>query len=234
MASMAHRISARLAWGCALLLGIGTGVSGCASSQDTGVSDPAGHVRFAVPGDWRPIGASALAAELKSTIGGSSNAWTVAYEAGPRQKATDFLSFGITQPFVFADYVPLSAAASGSMSDDDLRDILFPVTLTARQKAASQGYPLTGFKQLRDQVLTLGRGVHGVRETFDYHYGPDADTWDEDVVTDAARTVVFLLLVHCTAACYGKHQAEITRLMSSVTASALARPTGPFSTLIGR
>jgi hypothetical protein len=36
--------------------------------------------------------------------------------------------------------------------------------------AYNQGYPLTGFKQLRDQVLTLGHGVHGVRETFDYTY----------------------------------------------------------------
>ena len=73
MASMAHRISARLAWGCALLLAIS--VSGCAASPDTGVSDPAGHVHFTVPGGWRPIGASALAAELKSTIGGLGNAW---------------------------------------------------------------------------------------------------------------------------------------------------------------
>lgn len=47
------------------------------------------------------------------------------------------------------------------MSDDELRDILFPVTLTARQNAYNQGYPLTGFKQLRDQVLTMGHGVHG-------------------------------------------------------------------------
>lgn len=232
MASMTHRISARLAWGCALLLGIG--LSGCAAAQDTGVSDPAGHVHFTVPGGWRPIGAAALAAELKSTIGGPGNAWTVAFEAGPRQKATDLLSFGIGQPFVFADYAQLSATASSNMSDDELRDILFPVTASARQKAAAQGYPLNGFKQLRDEVLTLDRGVHGVRETFDYDYGPDADTWDEDVVTDAARTVVFLLLVHCTVACYGKYQAQITRLMSSVTASGLGRPTGPFSTLIGR
>ena len=79
MASMTHRISARFAWGCALVLAIG--LSGCASSQDTGVSDPAGHVHFTVPGGWRPIGTSALAAELKSTTGGPGSAWTVAYEA---------------------------------------------------------------------------------------------------------------------------------------------------------
>jgi hypothetical protein len=231
VASRTHRIPARLAWGCALLLGLG--LTGCASSQDTSVSDPAGHVRFTVPGGWRPIGAAALTAELKSTIG-NSGAWTAAYEAGPRQKATDFLSFGIAQPFVFADYVELSATASREMSDDGLRDILFPVTSAARQKAATQGYPLTDFRRLRDQVLTLSGGVHGVRETFDYRYGPDDATWDLDVMTDAAHTVVFLLIVHCNEACYSKYQAEITHVMSSVTATRLVQPTGPFSTLIGR
>jgi len=120
------------------------------------------------------------------------------------------------------------------MSDDELRDILFPVTLTARQNAYNQGYPLTGFKQLRDQLLTLGHGVHGVRETFDYTYHQQADTWDMDAFTNAAHTVVFLLLFLCTTACYGRYQADITHLLSSVTTSGPAWPTGPFSTLIGR
>jgi len=96
VASRTRRIPACLAWGCALLLG--AGLSGCAASQDTSVSDPARHVSFTVPGGWRPIGAAALTAELKSTIG-NSGAWTVAYEAGPRPKVTDFLSFGVAQPF---------------------------------------------------------------------------------------------------------------------------------------
>jgi len=37
------------------------------------------------------------------------------------------------------------------MSDGGLRDILFPVTAAARQKAAAQRYPLTDFRQLRDR-----------------------------------------------------------------------------------
>lgn len=232
MASRTHRIPACLAWGCALLLG--AGLSGCATAGDTGVSDPSGQVHFTIPSGWQPIGASALAAELKSSIGDPSGSWTVAYEAGSRQRAADFLGFDGAQPFVFADFARLTATASRQMSDDELRDILFPVTLTARQNAYNQGYPLTGFKQLRDQVLTMGSGVHGVRETFDYTYHQQADTWDMDALTDAAHTVVFLLLVHCTTACYGRYQADITHLLSSVTTSGLARPTGPFSTLIGR
>jgi hypothetical protein len=233
---MTHRISARLAWGCALLLGIG--LSGCATSHDTGVSDPAGHVHFTIPGGWRPVGAAALAAELKSATGGSGGAWMAAYEASARPKAADFLSFGTTRPFVFAEYGTLNATTSRQLSDQTLRDFFLPVTTAGRRDAVSKGFPLTGFRQLRDQVLTLDRGVHGVRETFDYTDNRtgnhQADTWDVDALTDAGHTVVFLLVVHCTTACYGKYQAEITRVMSSVTASRLVQPTGPFSTLIGR
>jgi hypothetical protein len=42
------------------------------------VSDPAGHVHFTIPGGWRPVGAPALAAELKSATGGSGGAWMAA------------------------------------------------------------------------------------------------------------------------------------------------------------
>jgi hypothetical protein len=232
VASMTHRIGARLAGGCALVLAIG--LSGCAASQDVGVSDPAGRVHFTVPGGWRQIGAAALAAELKTATPGSGTGWMVAYDAVPHSKAADFLSFGIAQPFVFAEYGALNATTSRELSDQTLRDFFFPVTSAARQNAANEGFPLTGFRQLRDQVLTLGQGVHGVRETYDYTDNGQADTWDMDALTDAGHTVVFLIVLHCTTACYGKYQPNITHLMSSVTTTRLAQPTGPFSSLVGR
>jgi hypothetical protein len=232
VASKAHRIAASLAGGCALVLAIG--LSGCAAPQDTGVSDPAGHVHFTVPSGWQRIGAAALTAELKTATSSSAGGWMVAYEAGPHPKATDFLSFGIAQPFVFAEYGTLNATASRELSDQALRDFFLPVTSTARQNAVNSGFPLTSFRQLRDQVLTLSQGAPGVRETFDYTYTRQVDTWDEDALTDAGHTIVFLLVVHCTTACYSKYQSEITHLMSSVNASRLAQPTGPFTSLIGR
>ena len=72
----------------------------------------------------------------------------------------------------------LNATASRKLSDQTLRDFFLPVTSVARQNAANRGFPLSGFRQLRDQVLTQGRGVHGVRETYDYTENRQADTWD--------------------------------------------------------
>ena len=103
-------------------------------------------------------------------------------------------------------------------SYDSLRDFFLPVTSTARQNASTQGFPLTGFKQIRDQVLTFGQGVHGVRETFDYTYtGGITDTFDEIALTNADQTVVYLLVLHCTTSCYSNDQTEINDVMSSFT-----------------
>ena len=89
---------------------------------------------------------------------------------------------------MFAEVGQLNSTASNELSYDTLRDFFLPVTSTARQNAAAQGFPLTGFKQIRDQVLTPGQGVHGVRETFDYTYtGGITDTFDQVALTNADR-----------------------------------------------
>ena len=60
--------------------------------------------------------------------GSSGGAWTVAYEAGGKPTAGDFLSFGTSQPFVFAEVGQLSSTASSELSYDTLRDFFLPVT----------------------------------------------------------------------------------------------------------
>ncbi len=216
MASKAHRVAQGLVGGCALLLGVV--LSGCAAPQFTYVANSGTSTYFKVPYGWHKISDSSLSSELRTATGGSSGGWTVAYEAGHKPTAGDFLSFGTAQPFVFAEVGQLNSTASNQLSYDSLRDFFLPVTSTARQNATSQGFPLTGFKQIRDQMLTLGQGVHGVRETFDYTYtGGTTDTFDEVALTNADQTVVYLLVLHCTTSCYSTDQSEINDVMSSFT-----------------
>jgi hypothetical protein len=82
--------------------------------------------------------------------------WNVAREGGSRSRAADFLSFGIAQPFVFVEYGTLNATASRELSDQTLRDFFLPVAPAARQNAASQGFPATSFRQLRDLAQPTG------------------------------------------------------------------------------
>jgi hypothetical protein len=77
---------------------------------------------------------------------------------------------------------------------------------------------LTDFHLLRDATMTPGQGVHGVRVTFQYTYpGIGADTFDQVALTNADDTEVYLLLVHCLASCYSKHQSQIDTVMNSFT-----------------
>ena len=60
------------------------------------------------------------------------------------------------------------------------------------------------------------------------------DTFDEDILTNAGHTLIFLLVVHCTTICYGNYQAQIEHLLSSVTVSGSIQPRAPGVGLIGR
>jgi hypothetical protein len=220
LASKAHRVAQGLVGGGALLLGVT--LSGCAAPQFTYVANSSSGANtstyFKVPYGWHKISDSSLTKELKTATGGSGGGWKTAYEAGGKPTATDFLSFGTAQPFVFAEVGQLNSTARNELSYDSLRDFFLPVTSTARQTASSQGFPLTGFKQIRDQTLSLSQGVHGVRETFNYTFtGGVTDTFDEVALTNADQTVVYLLVTHCTDSCYSKDQSEINDVMSSFT-----------------
>ena len=214
MASMAHRVAKGLVGGCALLLGVT--LTGCGAPQYTYVANSSASTYFKVPHGWHKIDAAALQkveAELQYPAGG----WQVAYEAGSDPSANDFLGFGSNQPFVFAEIGTPTKAESQDLSYNVLRDIFLPVTSTTRQNEPS-GYPLTNFKQIRDENLTPGLGVHGVRETFDYTLeGGQTDTFDEIALTNAEQTVIYFLVLHCTTSCYSNDQTAINDVMSSFT-----------------
>jgi hypothetical protein len=217
LASMAHRVARGLVGGCALLLGVA--VTGCGAPQYTYIANSSANTYFKVPYGWHKISPSDLASEYKTVTGASTSAWMVAYEPGANPTAGDFLSFGSSRPFVFAEIGQLTSTGSQELSYDSLRDLFgLPVSAAARQAAPST-FPLTNFQQLRDEVLTPGhQGVHGVRETFNYtDPGVASDTFDEIALTNADQTEVYLLVIHCTTACYGNDQAEINDVMTSFT-----------------
>jgi len=211
---MAHRFAKGLVGGCALLLGVT--VTGCGAPQYTYVANSGQSTYFKVPHGWHQIGKTALQ-KVESELQYPAGAWQVAYEAGGDPTASDFLGFGSNHPFVFAETGTLTQAGTQALSYNVLRDIFLPVTSTARQNVPS-GYPLTGFKQIRDQNLTPGLGVHGVRETFDYTFqGGQTDTFDEIALTNAEDTLVYFMVLHCTTSCYSSDQTQINDVMSSFT-----------------
>lgn len=195
--------------------------TGCAAPQFTYVSDTSAYTYFKVPFGWHKISDVSLAAQFKtpgSILGQARGTWDVAYDGDPAPAAVHLFSPAATQPFAFAFVAPLSATASNALSYNGLRDVLLPVTSTARSQAAQSKFPLTGFKLLRDTVLQPGGGVHGVWDTYDYTYpGNITDTFDQVALTNSNSTQLYVLMVHCMAACYSQNLSQFNTIMSSFT-----------------
>jgi hypothetical protein len=198
---------------------LGLAVAGCAAPQFTYVTNSSQHTYFKVPSGWRQISAGALAAAVN---GGSSKSqagvWTVGYDGSTQPEANHVLGAENQQPFAYSVVAAVNQTTTNELSYNDLRDFFLPVTSAARSSAARSGFPLTNFKLIGDSMLELAQGVHGVREIYDYSY-PDGsvNTFDQVALTNADDTEVYLLLVHCLASCYSKHQSEIDTVMKSFT-----------------
>jgi hypothetical protein len=191
--------------------------AGCAAPKFTYVTNSEQHTYFKIPSGWSKIDKDELAAAFNSGTP-PSTVWTIGYDASDSPAASDVVSSRTANPFAYAVVEPLNSKTVNSLSYNTLRDMFLPVTSTARKQATTSGFPLTGFKLLRDTMLAPGDGVHGVRETFDYTY-PDGstDTFDQIALTNADGTEVYMLLVHCLATCYSQHSSEINTVMTSFT-----------------
>jgi hypothetical protein len=194
------------------------GLSACGAPSYTYVADSAAKAYYKVPTQWHQISQKDLDAALKAAGGSADGIWSTAFDADTAPSGSNFLAPSITKPFVFAEVGTLSPTVSNEISYNVLRDFMLPVTSTTREQDAASGFPLTNFKSLLDQTITGQQGVHGVRETFQYTFpGGIVDTFDEDVLTNADQTVVYFLMVHCTATCYSQDQNNIDTVMSSFT-----------------
>jgi hypothetical protein len=211
------RMGRGLAGLSALLVAVVVAVAGCAAPQFTYIANSSANTYFKVPYGWHKIGAASLDKTLNT--GGSSGAWSIAYDAGTAPSANHVFNSDISQPFVFAIVGQLTSTESNQISYNGLRDFLLPVTSAARQNASKAGsFPLTGFQLLHDSVLAPGLGVHGVRETFEYTY-PDGsvDTFDQVAYLNAEATKVYVLMIHCKTSCYGRFLSQIDTVMTSFT-----------------
>jgi hypothetical protein len=203
-----------------LVMGVLTsvGLSACGAPAYNYVADGKAGTYYKVPSAWHQISQTQLNAALVAAGASCTGIWCTGFDANSSPAGSNFLAPSISQPFVFAEVGTVSSTVSNELSYNMLRDFMLPVTSNSRSQDASEGFPLTDFKQLRDQTITGSQGVHGVRETFQYTFpGGVVDTFDEDVLTNADQTVVYFLMVHCTQSCYAQNQNNINTVMSSFT-----------------
>jgi hypothetical protein len=192
------------------------GLSACGAPAYTYVADGSAGTYYKVPTQWHQLSQKTLDAALTAEGLSGGGIWSTAFDAGSTASGSDFLAPDLAKPFVWAEVGTLSSTTSAEVSYNMLRDFMLPVSSSARSEDTT--FPLTNFKSLRDQTITAPQGVHGVRETFQYTFPTgEADTFDEESLTNADQTVVYYILLHCTNACYEQNQNAINTIMTSFT-----------------
>ena len=203
-------------WSVAALIIVGLLVTGCVAPQYTYVTDSADSAYFKVPPSWRQVNQSTLQAAEGPSSQQGSYLWSRAYDDSAKPSIDNVFSSSAA-PVAYASVLGLSAAQRNGVSFNSMRDLLLPVTSTARSAASAAHEELSGFASLSDQVITDNHNDRGIREIFDYDLGTKLETFDLTVLTNSATTKLYFLLVHCTATCFAENYNQIAAVVGSFT-----------------
>jgi hypothetical protein len=218
MRHLRHTVAGLLAAGAMLVA-----VSGCAAPAYTYAADSHDKAYFKVPSGWHQVNPQSLAQAQANLLGksaagqtGGTFSWSRAYAAAPDPPYTSLLTSS-SEPVVYATVQNVKYALRGELSFDLMRDLLFPVTPSARQEAASAGEKLTGFSQISATTFTTKYGMRGINELYEYNVGGQVDTFDQTVLTNTATSKLYLLLVQCYEGCFLAHKSQIAAVINSFT-----------------
>ncbi|MEV4255722.1 hypothetical protein AB0J52_21410, partial [Spirillospora sp. NPDC049652] len=199
---------------------------GCGEPRFTYVKNGGERTYFKVPNGWHRIGQHDMDDLLSGDDPDSAAArarpkssWSVGYDASRPPDPTHLFGLGgDEEPFAYAQIRRLSDEARDQVSLNVLRDAFLPVTAESRRQAVKEHRPLTGFELVRDQVLTPGGGLRGVRSVFNYRIGQQLLLQTFDVTTYAADDGrLYQLVVSCSARCYQERSAELDAVARSFT-----------------
>jgi hypothetical protein len=201
----------------AALVIVALSAAGCSlAPQYTYVSDSADSAYFKVPPSWHQVNESSLQSAEGSASQEGSYLWSEAYDAASKP-SVDHVFSATAQPVAYASVISLSSAERNDISFNSMRDLLLPVTASARKAAAADHEELEGFASLSDEVITDGSNNRGIREIFDYDLGTTPETFDLTVLTNAATTKLYFLLVQCSATCFDSNYPQISDVVNSFT-----------------
>lgn len=198
------------------LVVVGLAVAGCLAPQYTYVSDNADKAYFKVPPSWHQVSESSLQSTEGPTTQEGSYLWSEAYDASTTPSVAHIFS-ATSKPVAYSSVLNLSSTERSQMSFNGMRDLLLPVTQAARNAAASAHENLSGFASLSDQVITDSHNNRGIREIFSYNFGTTPETFDLTVMTNAATTKLYFLLVQCATTCFADNYQEISNVVNSFT-----------------
>ena len=195
---------------------------GCGSPEFTYVTNSDAHTYLKVPTTWQPVDQKALEGALgldPAFPASDQGVWLAGYDADASPSLQHLVGPDTTVPAVLVEVKSNPTTTRGQFSLDKLRDLFFPVSAKARQAAAADpASPLTNFQLFADEVLTPGKGVHGVHVVYRYSIaGGPPQMFDQTAYVNDDASKVYMFFVRCSTECFVKKQQEISTVVSSFT-----------------
>jgi hypothetical protein len=207
-----------------LAVGLGLFASACAGPGYTFVSSSSTHSYFRVPSSWKLFTKQQLlvAANLEdSPQAASSFPFLAGYDGDPSPSIGHVLALTtVTQyPVVMARVEKLSPSGHEQLSVASLRNSVYAVDQLLQNDAAD----ILSYKE----VVESG-GYHGIRMVYNVSLegnltiasGNQVMRVNQVVLVDPATSLMYLLVVRCSAACYKANQTAIDQVTSSFTVRA--------------
>jgi hypothetical protein len=199
--------------------------AGCGSNKYEYVKNSQQKTYFKVPSTWRQVDQGSLDDFVNGSDGSAASrikqqtVWSVAYDAARTPGPEHIFGYSsTTEPVVWAKVEQVDPTVADIVSFDALRNLVLPVTSDARQQAAQNGFPLTDFEALHDEVLTPAKGLHGVRVVYNYKMpGGEVQTFDQTALVNDNATTLYMLLLRCDARCYVDRADELQDVATSFT-----------------
>ena len=197
-------------------------LSGCGAPQYTYVTNSADRTYVKLPTSWRPIDKKALDDAIgldPSLTDDQRGLWLEGYDADTSPSPVHLFGPSAPAPAAFVSVQQIPESARGQFSLDKLRDLFYPVSPSARQAAEMDPTSgLTDFSLISDQVLTPGKGLHGVHSVFRYKMGDGPlQMIDQTAYLNDDASKLYMFFVRCSTECYQQRQQEIGNVVSSFT-----------------
>jgi hypothetical protein len=208
--ALAKRLPARLVAAAVAV----TVLSACGPPGYRFMASDADDLALKVPRSWNLIN-SGVPPTSDGTPAEAGN-WFAVYDAAARPSIDHVTAVHTTAPVAVVRTLVVTKAQGQAVTDDALKDAWLPVTEKSRATAALQGFTGTHF-QLTSDASVHTRTADGVHVVFSYDLGQGPETFDQIVLTDKSKIRVHLMLVHCSASCYGTNRGAIADAMRSFT-----------------
>jgi hypothetical protein len=214
-----------------MTVAVAVGLTGCGKPDYTYVTNADSGTYLRIPTDWhaQPMpGPAQFGIDARDISPGANRdlaerEWLVGIDAGPTFDDSALVVPDATRPKGFVQVRTLLPEEAADVSTNDLRNLFVDVeAAVAEQREAVRGNPYgarlaPGFELLVDDVDRLPDGVHGVHLVYQFATVQGLVTVDQTSLLDQDQTVLYQLVLACTAQCYDDWAADVERVRSSFT-----------------